>query len=119
MLANDAESLRRLGRVAEADAVNARLKAVEPYPPFYFYNRGEAALKAKDFETARTMFKRALDRDPDYHEFHYGLAIADFGLGRVDEARSELAIALENAVKRTDHDLYAAKLDKIKAYRQQ
>ena len=119
MLANDAESLRRLGRVAEAEAVTARLKAVEPYPPFYFYNRGEAALKDKDFVTARAMFKRALDRDPDYHEFHYGLAVADFGLGRIDEARSELAIALENSVKRTDHDLYAAKLDKLKAYRQQ
>ena len=118
MLANDAQSLRRLGRVAEADAVDKRLAAVEPYPPFYFYNRGEAALKANDFATARAMFKREIDREPDYHEFHYGLAVADFGLGRLDEARSELAIALENSVKRTDHDLYAAKLDKLKSYRQ-
>jgi hypothetical protein len=35
----------------------------------------------------------------------------------MDEARSELALALEDAVKRTDHDLYAAKLDRLKAYR--
>jgi len=119
MLANDAQSLRRLGRVAEADAVDVRLRSVEPYPPFFFYNRGEAALRAKDYATARAMFKRELDREPDYHEFHYALAVADFGLGRVDEARKELAIALENSVKRTDHDLYAAKLDKLKAYRQQ
>ena len=118
MLANDAQSLRRLGRVAEADAVDKRLAAVEPYPPFYFYNRGEAALRANDFATARVMFKREIDREPDYHEFHYGLAVADFGLGRVDEARSELAIALENSAKRTDHDLYAAKLDKLRSYRQ-
>ena len=118
MLANDAQSLRRLGRVAEADAMDKRLAAVEPYPPFYFYDQGEAALRAKDFKTARAMFKREIDREPDYHEFHYGLAVADFGLGRVDEARKELAIALENSVKRTDHDLYAAKLDKLKSYRQ-
>ena len=118
LLANDAQSLRRLGRVAEADAIDKRLAAVEPYPPFYFYNRGEAALKANDFVTARAMFKREIDREPDYHEFHYGLAVADFGLGRVEEARRELAIALENSVKRTDHDLYAAKLDKLKSYRQ-
>ena len=118
MLANDAQSLRRLGRVAEADAVDKRLAAVEPYPPFHFYNLGEAALQAHDYATARTMFKREIDREPDYHEFHYGLAVADFGLGRVDEARSELGLALENSVKRTDHDLYAAKLDKLKAYRQ-
>ena len=119
MLANDAQSLRQLGRVAEADALDKRLKAVEPYPPFFFYNRGEAALRAKDYKTARAMFKRELDREPDYHEFHYALAVADFGMGRLDEARSELAIALENSVKRTDHDLYAAKLDKLKAFRQQ
>ena len=118
MLANDAQSLRRLGRVEEAEAVDKRLAAVEPYPPFYFYNRGQAALKNQDYATARAMFKREIDREPDYHEFHYGLAVADFGLGRVDEARSELALALENSVKRTDHDLYAAKLDKLKAYRQ-
>ncbi len=118
MLANDAQSLRRLGRVAEAEAIDKRLAAVEPYAPFHFYNLGEAALKAHDYATARAMFKREIDREPDYHEFHYALAVADFGLGRVDEARSELALALENSVKRTDHDLYAAKLDKLKAYRQ-
>jgi Flp pilus assembly protein TadD len=118
MLANDAQSLRRLGRVAEADAMDKRLAAVEPYPPFHFYNLGEAALKAHDYATARAMFKREIDREPDYHEFHYALAVADFGLGHLDEARSELALALENSVKRTDHDLYAAKLDKLKAYRQ-
>ena len=75
-------------------------------------------MKAQDFATARAMFKREIDREPDYHEFHYGLAVADFGLGRLDEARSELAIALENSVRRTDHDLYSAKLDKLKSYRQ-
>jgi Tfp pilus assembly protein PilF len=118
MLANDAQALRRLGRDPEAKAIETRLAAVEPYPPFFFYNRGEAALKSGDLAMARQMFKRELEREPDYHEFHYGLAVADFGLGMVDEARSELAIALENSVKRTDHDLYAAKLDRLKSYRQ-
>ena len=118
MLSNYALALRQLDRGAEADKVQARLAALEPYPPFFFYNRGQAAMKSGDLATARVLFKKELDREPDYHEFHYALAIADFGLGRVEEARSELAVALENAVKRTDHDLYAAKLDKLKAYRQ-
>ena len=118
MLTNYGLALRGLQRNDEADAVQARLAKLEPYPPFFFYNRGQAAMKSGDLATARAMFKQELDRSPDYHEFHYALAIADFGLGRIDEARSELAIALENAVKRTDHDLYAAKLDKLKAYRQ-
>ncbi|MEP6504593.1 MAG: tetratricopeptide repeat protein [Betaproteobacteria bacterium] len=114
MLANYGEALKRLDRVAEAKAVQARLATIEPYPPFYFYNRGQAAMKAGDMVAAREFFQKEIDREPDYHEFHYALAIADFGLGRIDEARRELALAMEDAVKRTDHDLYAAKLDRLK-----
>jgi Tfp pilus assembly protein PilF len=115
MLANYAETLKRLDRLPEAQVVQARLATLEPYPPFYYYNRGQAALKAGDLVVAREFFQKELNRDPDYHEFHYAMAIADFGLGRIDEARGELALAMEDAVKRTDHDLYAAKLDKLKS----
>jgi len=117
MLSNYAQALRLAARVPEADAAQARLAKLEPYPPFFFYNRGQAAMRSGDLATARTLFKRELEREPDYHEFHYALATADFGLGRLDEARSELAVALANAVRRTDHDLYAAKLDRLKSYR--
>lgn len=119
VLANYVDALRKLGRDAEATTVQARLAALEPYPPFYFFNRGQAALKAGDLLAARAWFKKELDRSPDYHEFHYWLAIADFGLGQIDEARAELSIALQDAVQRSDRDLYAVKLDRLKAYRQQ
>jgi predicted Zn-dependent protease len=119
VLSNYAQALRELGRVDEASAIQQRLTKLEPYPPFYFFNRGQAALRAGNLVEAREDFKRELDRQPDYHEFHYWLAVADLGLGRIDEARKELNLALEDAVKRSDHDLYAAKLDKLKAYMQQ
>ena len=118
VMANYVQTLRLLHRDAEAQVVQARLDALEPNPPFYYFNRGQAAMKAGDLLAARALFKKELDRAPDYHEFHFALAIADFGLGRLDEARSELALAMNDAVKRTDHDLYAAKLDRLKAYRQ-
>ena len=118
VMANYVQVLRTLHRDAQAQVVQARLDVLEPFPPFYWFNRGQAALKAGDLLAARGFFKKELDREPDYHEFHYALAIADFGLGRVDEARSELALAMSDSVKRTDHDLYAAKLDRLKAYRQ-
>ena len=114
LLANDAEALHQLGREPEAQAAREHLARVEPTPPFYWFVRGQAALRAGDFVGARTLFLKEIAREPDYHEFHYALAIADFGLGRVDEARHELGIALQDAVKRSDHDLYAAKLDKLR-----
>lgn len=117
VMANYAQVLRTLHRDAEAEVVQARLDVLEPFPPFYWFNRGQAAMKAGDQRAAREFFKKELEREPDYHEFHYALAIADVGLGRVDEARSELALAMSDSVKRTDHDLYSAKLDKLKGFR--
>ena len=117
ILANYAEALQQLGRSDEARTVQARLKVVEPVPPFYWFVQGQVALHHGDYATARGLFLKEIARAPDYHEFHYALAVADFGLDRLEEARSELALAMDDAVMRTDHDLYAAKLDKLKAWR--
>ncbi len=116
VMGNYAQALRGLGRDDEAKGYESRVAALEPFPPFWFFNRGQAALQAGDAKAAREFFKREIKRDPDYHEFHYWLAIADFTLGQMDEARGELSIALADSVKRTDRDLYAAKLDRLKAY---
>jgi len=117
LLGNFAQALDGLGRTAEADAVKARLAALEPIPPFYWFVQGQVAMHNGDYPKAREMFLKEIARSPDYHEFHYALAVADFELGRLDEARGEMALAMEGAVKRTDHDLYAAKLDRLKAWR--
>jgi len=116
ILANYGEALRELGRTGEAQQVQARLAVLEPVPPFYWFVQGQTALHKGDFLKAREFFQKELDRDPDYHEFHYAMAVADFGLNRIEEARAELALAMSGAVKRSDHDLYAAKLDKLKAF---
>ena len=117
VLANYEQALRGLGRTAEADAVKAHLAAVEPTPPFYWYAQGQVALHGGDYAKARELFLKELDRAPDYHEFHYALAVADFQLERLDEARREMALAMEDSVRRSDYDIYAAKLDKLKAWR--
>ncbi|HEY9023946.1 MAG TPA: tetratricopeptide repeat protein, partial [Burkholderiaceae bacterium] len=108
ILANYAEALRELGRTGEAQQVQARLAVLEPVPPFYWFVQGQTALHKGDFLKAREFFQKELERDPDYHEFHYAMAVADFGLNRIEEARAELALAMTGAVKRSDHDLYAA-----------
>ncbi len=117
LLANLAQALGDLGRTADEAAVRAHLAAVEPTPPFYWFVQGQTAMHQGDFQKARTLFLKELDRAPDYHEFHYALAVADFELNRIDEAKREMALAMDNAIKRTDHDLYSAKLDKLNAWR--
>jgi tetratricopeptide (TPR) repeat protein len=107
------------GRVGEAEALTRKLEQLQPYPPFHFFNLGLAAMRAQDYRAARDLFAKEVDRDAYYHEFHFWLAAAYLGLGEISQARTQLTLAIENSTTRGEHQLYAAKLDRIKSYRTQ
>lgn len=103
------------GRDAEAQQVKQKLARLEAQPPFYFFELGKAAVQRGDFEAGRALLQRELSRDPDYHEVHFWLALADAGLGDLKAARRHLSDAMANSTTRGEHDLYAAKLDRLQA----
>ncbi len=109
-LANVALAYERLGRADDASAARTRLAALEPYPPFYFFQLGMDAVRREDWRTARELFAREVARSDSYHEFHFWLGVADWRLGDEAAARRQLALAIDNSVTRSQHDLYAAKL---------
>lgn len=112
-LQNMAKLLEHGGRAAEAALFTARLAQLERDPPFAFFDRGVAAAKAGDFRSARELIQRELRRDPDYHEFHFWLAVALYGLGEVDQARTHLSTAMKNSTTRREQALYASKLQRL------
>jgi Tfp pilus assembly protein PilF len=114
-MSNLALALARLGRGAEAEQISQQLARIEPHPPFHFFNLGQAAMERHDYAAARDWFAKEVARADYYHEFHYWLALALFRLGDMDEARKQLAQALEHSTTRTDRDLYAAKLAWIRS----
>jgi tetratricopeptide (TPR) repeat protein len=111
--ANLALALARQGHDAEARSAEGQLARLEGEAPFYFFHKGLAAMEAGDFRAAKSFFTRELDRDPDYHEFHFWLALAELRLGNIERARAELALAQQNSTTRLDHDLYGAKLRRL------
>jgi len=111
--ANLALALARQEHDPEARAAERQLARLEGEAPFYFFHKGLAAMEAGDFRAARTLFTRELERDPDYHEFHFWLALAELRLGNIERARAELAVAQQNSTTRRDHDLYGAKLQRL------
>jgi tetratricopeptide (TPR) repeat protein len=116
-MANLAPVLNELGRVEAAQRLAARLERVDPDPPFSNFNRGIAAMRAGDTKTAIDAFAREVARDPYYHESHYWLGVAYLNIGETELARKHLALAMKNSTTRRDHDLYAAKLDRINRLR--
>ncbi|MFO1322467.1 MAG: tetratricopeptide repeat protein [Burkholderiales bacterium] len=105
--------LRDMGRADEAQRLEARLQQLEPEPAFAHFQRGMAAMKVGDMKTAQDELAREVRRAPDYHEFHFWLAVAYLNLGQVDDARRHLELAMRNSTTRRDHDLYAAKLERL------
>jgi len=94
-----------------------RLVALEPYPPFHFFNLGMEAMRHEDYPAARELFAREVARAETYHEFHFWLGVADWRLGDEAAARRHLTLAVDNSLTRSQHDLYAAKLAWLQAHR--
>ena len=115
-LANRVLALRDLGRLAEAGALQHRLDRLDPHPRFADFELGKAAMRERRFEDARRLFEREVARAPDYHEFRFWLAVAQAELGDPQRAAEQLALAMRASTTRRDHDLYAAKLDRLKAF---
>jgi tetratricopeptide (TPR) repeat protein len=118
-LSNLVRVLQVQGRVIEARAASDRLAQVERDPPFHFFDLGVAAMRSGDYRAARELFAKEIERDAYYHEFQFWLALAYFGLGDLPQARKHLDLAKQTSTTRKDHDLYAAKLDRIKSLRAQ
>lgn len=114
VLGNLIHVLSELGRSAEADDLKARLAAMEPDPPFKFSDLGREALRKGDYRLAVQMFSKEVARAPDYHEFHYWLAVAYSKLGDAAKAQEQLILASDASTTREDRRIYAAKLDRYR-----
>jgi tetratricopeptide (TPR) repeat protein len=116
-LSNRVLALRDLGRTAEADGLAQRLASLDPHPPFSYFREGMAALHAGRVQDARRLFAKEVARAPYHHEFEYWLAVSYMELNDADHATVHLTRAMEVSTTRKDHDLYAGKLDRLKALR--
>lgn len=116
-MANLVDVLERRGNAVEAMKWQVRLQRIEDRPPFYHFDQGIAALKARDFRGARDYFNKELARHAHYHGALFGLAAANLGLGDIGEAERNLRRAMDSSPPGRERDLYAAKLTWLKKAR--
>ena len=115
IVANLIRVMNDLGQVANAQALTRRLALLEPNPPYSYFDLGMQAMRDRDYTSARDLFAKEVARAPFDHEFHFWLASAYASLGDDEQARRQMLLALAYTSNRRDHDLYAAKLDRIRA----
>ena len=116
VMSNLATVMGATGRLEAAQALLQELRRIESYPPLHFLNQAQIALKSGDFRAAIALFNEELARNPSYHAAYFGLAAAYFELGDITSARENLTAAMQNSTKRRDHELYAAKLERLRSY---
>ncbi len=117
-MSNLVSVLDAMGRTAEAKALAQRLAQLDPHPAFGYYTLGVAAMREGNYRQARDLFAKEVDRAPYSHEFHYWLAAAYMGLGDVENAKKELGLAWQYSTTRSERELYAAKLDRMRTHLQ-
>lgn len=110
-LSNLATALEGLGLRAQATHVREQLAAIEPTPPFHYYDLGIAEMQAGNFQRARDLFRQELGRDAFNHEFHYRLALSELAMGDEAAARRGLSKAAETSSTLHYRGIYMAKLD--------
>ncbi|MBI5259985.1 MAG: tetratricopeptide repeat protein [Burkholderiales bacterium] len=115
VMGNLVQLLLTQGRTAEAQPLQAQLARLQPEPPFKYLDLGLVAMQQGDFRAARRLFERELQRDPDYAELHFWLAVAHYRLGEMDQAARHLDTARANSTTLAERRLYAAKLARLKA----
>ena len=113
-MSNKVMALKALGRDTEATALAAQLAQIQPYPPFYYFNRGVRAMEQHDYVTAKADFTKEVSRASYNHQFHFWLALADYNLGDMTETQHQLLVAMENSPNDQQQGIYAAKLAYLK-----
>jgi Tfp pilus assembly protein PilF len=113
-LDNLAISLHLQGRDREAQEVTERVAQLRPVPPFYYFDLGEAALKDGKYLAAKKMFLKEMRRDAHYDKFHASLALAHYGLGELDKAQAQMAMAVDNSTTAADRALYSRMLARLR-----
>ena len=89
VISNLIHTLRRLGQRREAEAFAEELARLAPIRPFQLFDRGIEEMAKGHYERARELFEQEIERESSYHEFYFWLALANFGLGNLDEARTD------------------------------
>lgn len=110
LLRNYGIFLRREGRTAEAEEVEAMLAEQDEPNPFDWIYAGQEAYRDGEFTRAIGLFRKSVQLAPYLHEGHFGLARAYYQLGNMKRAEQELEQALTNAVGSSARKMYEVKL---------
>jgi tetratricopeptide (TPR) repeat protein len=113
VLGNLGLAVQRQGREAEAQGLFAELRRLQPNAPFELFKQGQRAMLAGDYLAARRLFEQEIARAPDYHEFHFWLALAHLRLGEQRDAQRHMQQALEYSTTREQQGIYSAKLHRM------
>ena len=107
--------LKDLGRDAEAKDVAQRLAILEQDKPWGLYFRAQTEFKAGHYDNAKRLYQQEIKRDPEHHEFEYGLALTYLKLKDTQNAVIHLERAIELCTTTHPRDLYQLELDRIKS----
>jgi len=105
--------LKDLGRVSETVELERRLAKLDQERPWSYFFEAQSEFNAGRYEHAGSLYKKEIARDPEHHEFEYGLAMVYNKLKDPGNAIIHLQRAIDLCANKPLRDLYIADLLQI------
>jgi len=115
-LTNLAILLRSQNRLAEANVIDNKLLNKRKMNPYYHALLADEAYYKNDYSQAIKHFKDATALNSKIHEFYFGMAKTYYQMNRFSKAERSLKKAMVLSKVPSTEQLYAAKLNVLKAY---
>lgn len=106
--------LKDLGRVSETVELKRRLAKLDQERPWSYFIEAQSEFNAGRYDHAKRLYEMELARDPDHHEFEYGLALVYIKLNDAQNAITHLQRAIELCPNKALRDMYKVNLDQIR-----
>lgn len=113
-LSNLVRVAERLDRPDEAREWAQALQRLRPQHPLALYEAGRQAMARRDWQAARPLLQRALERGGDWHALHFALAQVFAQLGQGRQAEAHLALARDSGTTPALRERYEGKLGRLR-----
>ncbi len=102
--------LTQQNRVEEIKQVSQQIAELDDPSPFHWLRAARDSYEKGNYQEAIALYKKAVKLAPYLHEAYFGLAIANYRIGRFSSAKRYLRNALDRAYRRKTRSMYEAKL---------
>ena len=114
VMSNLAQAYPLNGEIERGEKLAQYVKEHSPAPYLHYFRLGKDEMRLEHYSEAKALFVRELEREPEHHEVHFWLALANYRLSEFREAEKHMSKAKEFSYTEAEKTIYSSKLNAMR-----